>query len=70
MLKYHPLDNLVIFRNVISSFFHDVQKHFRVELVQYNQYLVDTVCTDGLVLKHKGVSNHSAQYPSMRFQLY
>ena len=33
-----------------------------MKLVQYNEYLVNTVDTDGLVLHHQGISSHSAEY--------
>ena len=32
-----------------------------MKLVQYNEYLVSTVDTDGLVLKHQGISSYSAE---------
>ena len=35
-----------------------------------NIYLVSTVDTDGLVLKHQGISSCSAEYTSMHFQLF
>ena len=31
-------------------------------LIQYNEYLVNTVDTDGLVLQHQGISSYSAKY--------
>ena len=36
---------------------------FLKKLVQYNEYLVSSVDTDGLVLKHQAISNHSAEHP-------
>ena len=41
-----------------------------IELFQYNEYFVNTVGTDGLVLQHQGISSHSAEYPLMHFQLF
>ena len=35
--------------------------------VQYNECLVRIVDTDGLVLKHQGISSHSADYTPMPF---
>ena len=32
-----------------------------MKLVQYNEYLVSTVDTDGLVFQHLGISSHSAE---------
>ena len=35
-------------------------------LIQNNEYLVNTVDTDGLVLQHQGISSYSAEYaPSL-----
>ena len=33
-----------------------------MKLIQYNEYSVSIVVTDGLVLQHQGISNHSAGY--------
>ena len=33
-----------------------------MDLVQYNEYSVNTVGIYGLVLKHQGISSHSAEY--------
>ena len=33
-----------------------------MKLVQYNEYLVSIVDTDGLVLKHQAISSYSAEY--------
>ena len=41
-----------------------------MKLVQYNEYLISIVDTDGLVLKHQGISSHSADYAPMRFPVY
>ena len=41
-----------------------------MKLVQYNEYLVSTVGTGGLVLWHQGISSHSAGYAPMCFQLF
>ena len=38
--------------------------------VQYNEYLVSIVDTDGLVLYHQGISNHGADYAPMRFPVF
>ena len=35
--------------------------------VQYSEYLVSTVDTDGLVLQHQGISNYSGEYTPMPF---
>ena len=32
-----------------------------MSLIQYNEYLVNTVDTDGLVLQHQGISSYSAE---------
>ena len=40
-----------------------------MKLVQYNERLISTEDTDGLVLKHQGISSHSADNPSMCFQV-
>ena len=42
---------------------------FRLKLTPYTEYLISTVDTDGLVLKHQDISNNSAEYTSMHFQL-
>ena len=36
---------------------------------QSHQYLVSTVNTDGLVLKHQGISSPRVDYAPMHFQL-
>ena len=41
-----------------------------MKLVQYIAYVVRTVDTDALVLKHQGISSHSAEYAPMCFQLF
>ena len=41
-----------------------------MKLVQYNEYLVSTVGSDGLVLWHQGISSHIAGYKPMHFQLF
>ena len=33
-----------------------------MKLVQYNEYLVNIVDTDGLMLEHQGISSYSAVY--------
>ena len=43
---------------------------FRYETGLYNEYLVGTVETDGLVLKHQVFSSHSSEHAPMRFQSY
>ena len=40
-----------------------------MKLVQYNEYLVRAVDTDGLMLQHQGISSYSAEYVLMQFQL-
>ena len=40
-----------------------------MNLVKYSEYLVGTVDTDCLVLKHLVISGHSAEYASVRLQL-
>ena len=30
-----------------------------MNLVQYNEYIVSTIYTDGLVLKHQGINNYN-----------
>ena len=42
---------------------------FCLKLVRYNGYLVSAVDTDGLVLKHQGISSQSANYTPVHFQL-
>ena len=37
--------------------------------MQYKEYLITTVDTDALVLKHQGISSYSAEYAPMHFQL-
>ena len=43
-----------------------------MKIVQYNEYIVGTVDTDGLVLWHQGVNNYSAnaECVPMHFQLF
>ena len=36
-----------------------------MELAKYNEYLISTVGTDGLVQKHQGISTHSAECAPM-----
>ena len=39
-------------------------------MVQYNEYLVSTVDTDGLMLQqHQGSSSYSAEYVLMRLEM-
>ena len=40
-----------------------------MKLVQCNEYVVSIVATDALVLKHQGISSHSADIASMCYQL-
>ena len=40
-----------------------------MKIVEYNEYLLSTIGTDGLVLYHLNISSHSAQYAPLRFQL-
>ena len=41
-----------------------------MKLVQYNEYLVGIVESDGFVLEHQGISSYSAENTPMCFQLY
>ena len=41
-----------------------------MKLDQYNGCIISTGDTDGLVLKHQGISSHNAEYASMYFQLF
>ena len=41
-----------------------------IKLVQYNKYLLNIVDTDGLVLKHQGISSFSVDYSLVRFWLF
>ena len=41
-----------------------------MKVAQYNEYLVSTVDTEGLVLQHQGISGHSAEYPPIFSQLF
>ena len=41
-----------------------------MKLAECNAYLVSTVATDGLVLKHQGVSNHSAENTLVHFKMF
>ena len=41
-----------------------------MKLVQYNACLVSIVDTDGLVLKHQGISSHGADYAPVRFPVF
>ena len=41
-----------------------------MKLDKYNEYLVSTVATDGLVLQHQGISSHSVDYTFIQFQLF
>ena len=34
-------------------------------VVKYTEYWVSTVYTDGLVLKHQGITDHNAEYVPM-----
>ena len=38
-----------------------------MKLVQYSEYLVSIVDTDGLVLQHQDISSYSAEYTPMCF---
>ena len=39
-------------------------------MVRYNGYLVNTLDSDGLVLKHQRISSYIAEYTPMCFQLF
>ena len=41
-----------------------------MKLIQYKDYLVSTVGTDGMLLQHQGIDSWSVEYASMRFQLF
>ena len=41
-----------------------------MKLVQYNEFLVSIVDTDGLVLQHQDISSRSADYAPMRFPVF
>ena len=41
-----------------------------MQMAQYNEYLVSTVDTDGLVLKHQGISSYNAGYITVHHQLF
>ena len=41
-----------------------------MKLIQYNEYVISTVDTDGLMLQHKGIHNYSAYDAPMHFQLF
>ena len=41
-----------------------------MNMVQYNEYVISTVATDGLVLQHQGSSSHSTEYVPICFQLF
>ena len=41
-----------------------------MEVVRSNHYLASTLDTDGLVLLHKGISIHNADYAHMRFHSF
>ena len=41
-----------------------------MKLAQYNKCLVSIVDTNGLVLKHQGISSHSADYVPMCFPVF
>ena len=41
-----------------------------MKLVQYNEYLVSIMDTDGLVLLHQGISSRGADYVPMRFPVF
>ena len=38
-----------------------------MKLAQYNEYLMSTVNTDGLVLEHQDIRSHSAEYVFLCF---
>ena len=38
-----------------------------MKLVQYIEYFISTVGTDGLVLQHQGISSHIAENTPMHF---
>ena len=44
--------------------------YFDMKLVEYNEYLISTVDTDGLMFWPQGINSHSAAYALMNFQLF
>ena len=38
--------------------------------VKYDEYLISTLDTDGLVLQHQAISGHSAEYVPVCFRLF
>ena len=45
-------------------------QYFRVKLIKYNNYFVNTVDTDSLLLWHQGISSLSVDYVSMCFHVF
>ena len=41
-----------------------------MKMLQLIDCLISTEDTDGLVLKHQGISSHSADYAPMRFPVF
>ena len=41
-----------------------------MKLEQYSEYIFSTVGIDDLVLKHRAISSHSAEYASMRVEWF
>ena len=41
-----------------------------MKMLQLIDCLISTEGTDGLVLKHQGISSHSADYAPMRFPVF
>ena len=58
--------NVILFSNVV----HHKCNIFYMKLVQYNECLISIVDTDGLVLYHQGISNHSADCSPMHFPVF
>ena len=57
--------NVLILKQLCHLF-----KKSNLKLIQYNEYLVSSVDTDGLVFQHQGISSQDAKYAHMCFQLF
>ena len=77
-LKYHSnfpgankLNNWVIFFQNVILFSDIVHYNCNISVWNWsNDYLINTVDTDGLVLYHQGISSFSAEYAPMHFQSF
>ena len=43
---------------------------YGLQLVKYGRYLINTMDNDGLVLNHRGISSHGADYAPMCFHVF